>query len=149
MEDYIYIIALIAWVLFAFYRNSRKKAQAAGQMKPHADTRTEPMPLPTLEEILLGREPEPAPEPLPAPAAEWTEGTSPVFKETAFEKEYNRMGISSVEELDKPMTMAYTEISEIQKHEIGSAEEVEENQGMQIDLRRAVIYAEILNRPYV
>jgi hypothetical protein len=150
MEDYIYIIALIAWVVFAFYRKSRKKAEQSGPERPYAGPRTQPIPMPTLQEILLGTEPEPEPEFVPAPAGiEMTDGMSPVLKETSFEKEYNLSGISSVEELDKPMNFSDSGPSEIQKNEIGSEAIDDKENWLQVDIRRAVIYSEILSRPYV
>jgi hypothetical protein len=78
-----------------------------------------------------------------------TDGKSPVLRETSFEREYNLRGITSIEELDKSFTVA---------EKIGpDAEEIEEisyRKQMKeyladFDARQAVIYSEILNRPYV
>jgi hypothetical protein len=148
MEDYIYLLALIAWAVFAFYRKTRKRSESAGEMTGTPSRQGRTTGLPTLEEILLGEEPV-IPEPATASAPAWTEGMSPVLEETAFEKEYKRRGISSIEELDKPINMAPHNISEIQKHEIGSEDEGIGERSSAIDLRKAVIYSEILNRPYV
>jgi hypothetical protein len=148
MEDYIYLLALIAWALFAFYRKSQKKRVNKGEMTGMPPRQGRTTGLPTLEEILLGEEPV-IPEPATASAPAWTEGMSPVLDETAFEKEYKKRGISSIEELDKPMNMAPQDLSEIQKSEIGSEDEGIGERSTIIDLRKAVIYSEILNRPYV
>ena len=148
MEDLIYLVALIAWVAFAFYRKSQKKSGRTGEMPGNPQPQGRREALPTLEEILLGEE-QTVPEPVPATVETWSEGMSPVLDETSFEKEYNLRGITSVEELDKPMKMDQAELSEIQKSEIGSEDKEIEEKWSVIDLRRAVIYSEILNRPYV
>lgn len=148
MDDLIYIIALIAWVVFAFYRKSQKKAAATESRRPSRPA-SEEDPLPTLEEILLGREREIQPEPLPVPSVVLTDGMSPELSETAFEKEYKRRGISSVEELGKPNFMQGIKVSEIQKDDLTAQHEIDPEHKPDFDLRQAVIYAEILNRPYV
>ena len=145
MDDLIYVIALIAWVAFAFYRKSQKKSNASQGPGPRPQTRRETGALPTLEEILLGRQPEPE----PVPAAVWEEGTSPELSETSFEREYNLRGITSIEELDKTMTVTQTEPKETIKSEEETVAFDMRGSMAHIDLRQAVIYSEILNRPYV
>ena len=148
MEDLIYIIALIAWVVFAFYRKSQKKA-SANEARPPARPREAENPMPTLEEILLGRERQIQPEPVSVPSVELTDGMSPVLRETTFEKEYKLMGISSVEELGQPNLRQENIFSDIQKDDLTVQHEKDVEHQADFDLRRAVIYAEILNRPYV
>ena len=71
---------------------------------------------------------------------------SPVLKETAFEREYKLRGITSIEELVNategkgPITVKV--LDEDQKEEYG------DDWRKDFDLRQAVVYAEILNRPY-
>jgi hypothetical protein len=149
MDDFIYLIVLIAWVVFAFYRKSQKKSQAARETQRRPEARSESMPFPTLEEILLGKEPAREVEPLPATEPFTTDGMAPELKETAFEREYNRRGITSIEEMDKPFTMKDRKPSDIQEDEVLLENEVLENLKARVDLRQAVIYSEILNRPYV
>jgi hypothetical protein len=72
---------------------------------------------------------------------------SPVLKETAFEREYKLRGITSIEELDRATEGKGPVMIKLQEEE----EEVEESAydwRQDFDVRQAVIYAEILNRPY-
>ncbi len=151
MDDLIYILALIAWVIFAFYRNSQKKAEKARQAQ-RQKPRPEQMPLPTLEEILLGKEPayepEPEPEPVPEPVIVMSDGTSPVLRETSFEKEYNLRGIASIEEMDKPFRTETRMAAAESKDEEDEAAPAWRESLRDFNPRQAVIYSEILNRPY-
>jgi hypothetical protein len=149
MDDLIYLIILIAWAAFAFYRKSLKKAQAAKEAQERSIPRRETGPMPTLEEILLGREQEDEPEfeSVPRQTAT-TDGMSPVLTETAFEKEYNRKGIQSIEEMDRPFYLSVTKEIESNSGPILLENDGHDEWQENIDLRQAVIYAEILNRPY-
>ena len=144
MDDLIYIILLIGWVLFAFYRKSAKKKAAGSQSMPGRQPGSEAMPLPTLEDILLGREP----EPVVIQQEPFSDGMSPVLQETAFEREYNLKGISSIEEMDKPGGSGKSKAIEKQDNRILLEDSGEEDFRSWVDLRQAVIYSEILNRPY-
>jgi len=150
MDDFIYIIALIAWVVFAFYRKSKKKGEAAREAGRRPRQQEQPGPFPTLEEILLGKEPVPEEEPEPEPAWTYTtDGMAPELKETLFEKEYNRQGITSIEELDKQFNISAGIADDMQKDEVLIEDHASEDWKSKVDLRQAVIYSEILNRPYV
>jgi hypothetical protein len=150
MDDYIYIIALIAWVVFAFYRKSQKKSQAAREAGRQPQQRDQSRPFPTLEEILLGKEPVPEAEEVPEPAWTYTtDGMAPEMKETLFEKEYNRQGITSIEEMDKQFNISAGIADNIQKEEVLIEDHEGDDFESKVDLRKAVIYSEILNRPYV
>lgn len=149
MDDLIYLIVLIAWVVFAFYRKSQKKAGAEKEPQPRPEARGESFPFPTLDDILRGDEPAPAMEPVPATRKYTTDGEVPVLKETAFEMEYNRRGITSVEEMDRPFTLAEQERFVAKDNEVLPEDHLNDDRKTRIDLRQAVIYSEILNRPYV
>ena len=151
MDDFIYLIVLIAWVVFAFYRKSQKKSEAARQARQQQPgPRSGPASFPTLEEILLGTEPVPEEEPEPLPAAPLTtDGTPPVLGETSFEREYNLRGITSIEEMDKPFTTEKSKQVILQEEEVLLEDYKEEEWRERVNLRQAVIYSEILNRPYV
>jgi hypothetical protein len=149
MEDYIYIIALIAWVVFAFYRKSQKKNEAAREAQRKAQPRSDSRPMTTLEEILLGKEYIPEEEPETVPTSYTSDGMAPVIGETAFEKEYNLRGITSIEEMDKPFSFKKYQNVDIQEDKILLEEDVDTLPVVSVDLRQAVIYSEILNRPYV
>jgi hypothetical protein len=149
MDDFIYLIALIAWVVFAFYRKSQKKSASAREAQREFKPQNESDPMSTLEEILLGKEPAVEAKPVPEPKAYTTDGIPPVLSETAFEKEYNLMGITSIEEMDKPLVAKKTKHTEKQDDEIFLEEAEVEDWMARVNLRQAVIYSEILNRPYV
>ncbi len=152
MDDFIYLIVLIAWVVFAFYRKSQKKSEAARQASQQQPVpRSGPAPFPSLEEILLGTEPVPDEEPEPVPATRQftTDGIPPVLRETSFEREYNLRGITSIEEMDKPFTMEKSGQVILPEDEVLSEDYKEAEWRARVDLRQAVIYSEILNRPYV
>ncbi len=151
MDDFIYLLVLIAWVIFAYYRRSQKKAEEARKVASRPRPGEPARPLPTLEEILMGEEPYAEDEPVPEPVA-----TAPMFRreqtspaETAFEREYNLRGITSLEELDKPIGLSI----EVQPEPVveGYSEGWQPVYASEIrnNIRQAVIYAEILNRPYV
>lgn len=149
MDDFIYIIALIAWVVFAFYRKTQKKNEAAREDQRRSQPRGESTLFPTLDEILRGDEPEPEIAPVPVSRSYNTDGMAPELKETAFEREYNRRGITSIEEMDKPLVMKSTKPFAVPDDEILQENSVTEDWRARVNLRQAVIYSEILNRPYI
>jgi hypothetical protein len=149
MEDYIYIVALIAWVAFSFYRKQQKKAEADRKVQRPSTPQSASGPIPRWQEILLGEEAFPVIEPAPASSPAMTDGMSPVLQETSFEREYNLRGIQSIEEMDKQFRMADFEQPETRKVDVSNEDQEREEWLVKIDLRRAVIYSEILNRPYV
>lgn len=149
MEDFIYVIALIAWVAFAFYRKQQKKAEAERNMqRPPASSR-DSRPIPGWQEILLGEDPYPVTEPAPEATTAMTDGMSPDLDETSFEREYKLSGIRSIEEMDKQFRMADYVQSKVEKNDTAGEDSEREEWLAKVDLRRAVIYSEILNRPYV
>jgi hypothetical protein len=149
MDDIIYLIVLIAWVAFAFYRKTQKKGAAVREAERKARPSGNPSPFPTLEEILLGKEPVPEAEPVPASGPFTTDGMAPVLTETSFEKEYKLAGISSIEEMDKPFFSQKSEVIDIQEDDDKPEYNVIDRLKTDFDLRQAFIYSEILNRPYV
>ncbi len=151
MDDFIYLLVLIAWAVFAYYRRSQKKADEARKAASRRQvSEPEERTMPTLEEILMGEEyyPEeqPATKPLPKAPVFRMEPTSPA--ETVFEREYNLRGITSIEELDRPAPVDPDRKPSITEEDI--YEEMQPVYASEIrnNLRQAVIYAEILNRPY-
>jgi uncharacterized membrane protein YebE (DUF533 family) len=148
MEDFIYLIALIAWVAFAFYRKSQKKSEAARRAQSQPQPQDTSSPFPTLKDI-FGEEQPYEVVPVPVTQAATTDGMAPQLEETAFEKEYKRSGISSVEELETPFFMKKTEHTDLQEDELSTENSMIKDWRTKVDLRQAVIYSEILNRPYV
>jgi hypothetical protein len=149
MEDFIYIIALIAWVVFSFYRKQQKKAEADRQLKRRAPVEIDPEPAPTWTDIFMGEEDEPENEPVPVTVTGMSDGMSPVIRETSFEKEYNKRGITSIEEMDKKFRLSESDPAEKEEEMSVEKDNSREEWLAKIDLRRAVVYSEILNRPYV
>jgi len=148
MEDFIYLIALFAWVAFAFYRKSQKKSEAARREQPRPQPRDISSPFPTMKDI-FGEETSIEVVPVPVTQTSTTDGMAPKLEETAFEKEYKRRGISSIEEMDTPFFMKKTEQADLQDDELFTENDKVEDWRARVDLRQAVIYSEILNRPYV
>lgn len=150
MEDLIYLALLIAWVVFAFYRRAQKKNTTARKpvSEPHPEQDFKP--LPTLQEILFGDENTYPEIPASRPKTWMDEGNyMPEPLETEFEKEYERRGITSVEGTPTGHKASFIQRSEIQKDQISDETDVTEKSEETFDLRKAVIYSEILNRPYV
>ncbi len=155
MDDLLYILLGLAWIAFAFYRHSQKKKQRNKPDAPDASPEARD-PVSLLEQILTGREEKMTTAP-PFPDADQTdyfEEFKDIYEEPeglTFEEEYKLKGVSSVEETD------YSEMIDKQG-QASSAQSIindaylqdeEENEATYFDLRKAVIYSEILNRPYV
>jgi len=148
MDDIIYLIALIAWVAFAFYRKSQKKAEAAKQVQPVPPPRDISSPFPTMKDI-FGEEPSIELEPVPVTKPATTDGMAPQLVETDFEMEYKRRGIRSVEEVDNQYFLKNIEHADLQEDESQDEIYMIKDCRARFNLRQAVIYSEILNRPYV
>jgi hypothetical protein len=148
MEDFIYLIALIAWVAFAFYRKSQKKSEAARKEQQRPQPRDISSPFPSMKDIF---DEEPSVEYIPVPATQTatTDGMAPQREESEFIKEYKLSGIRSVEEIDSPLILRKAEYTDIQEDEISDENLSNRDCRARVDLRQAVIYSEILNRPYV
>lgn len=143
MDDLIYIIFLLAWAGFAFYRNSAKKRAAANQ-PPVPEKPVQRKSAGTLlEEILLGEENVKPPE--PKPVYRNIEFRTEKKKHLSFEEEYDLYGIESIEEQSPEDAKSYR--SDKKKVLQPEASELKE-QGIEFDLRTAVVYSEILNRRY-
>lgn len=163
MDDLIYILLGLAWIALAFYRNSQKKKlreqQRAQSLSQQAgDSQEEKSPGTLLEEILLGEEYEEATTE-PAYGFERTDPfeslagqermQEPRVTTAWFEEEYGQKGIDSVEELDLErgkvnIREGIKSTEDLQLVEL----EVEEKEPLDFDLRKAVIYSEILNPRY-
>ncbi len=155
MDDLLYILLGLAWIAFAFYRHSQKKKQRSEQNAPDAPHEAKD-PVSLLEQLLTGKEEKmtAAPPFADANQTNYFKEFRDIYEEPeglTFEEEYKLKGVSSVEETD------YSEMIDKQR-QVSSAQSVvndaylqdeEENEANYFDLRKAVIYSEILNRPYV
>ena len=150
MEDLIYLVILIAWAIFAFYRQSQKKkaaARAAGDepVQPMEEHRQR-----TWEEILFGEEvieadeKEPAREELPP---RWQKATS--YEPISLEQMYMNKKAESLEDPRVQQRMEKEKASRA-KEEKQKKKAVEKQHPLlsDFDLRKAVIFSEILRRPY-
>ena len=149
MEDFIYIIVLIAWVAFAFYRKSQKKNETARRTQQSREPRNESSPFPSLEEILLGTKPGPEPEPLTDTETDTTELIPQEMRKITLEEEYKRRGMTSVGQRAQSPDKKKPEVTEMQEDEYDLEGDELEDWRTNLDLRKAVIYSEILNSPYV
>jgi hypothetical protein len=150
MEDLIYLILLMAWVVFALYRRSQKKNATARKASAQPEPQQDFKPMPTLQEILFGEEESYPGRAIPSPVTAADEGSySPEPVETDFEKEYARRGIISVERQARASQMSEIQQSDLQRDEISDEIDTSDKKKDYFDLRKAVIYSEILNRPYV
>lgn len=150
MDDLIYLIILIAWVAFAFYRQSQKKKAAQQAQAARPDTpKPEGSPFKTLEEILF-EETEPEPEPAPEPSRyDRSFRRTTAYEPISLEQLYMKDEIQSLE------TLVPAGQEKVVKKETKEQilEEVEKRPARHplledFDLRKAVLFAEILNKPY-
>lgn len=176
MEDFVYILLVIAWLVFSIMKRKPKnqapaKPRPASQPQPARPAREF-----DLEEALkelLGGQPAPKPEPAPEPVPE-KEPFEPVFESpepeyhsmaeelsTYQEPEYHSFGSSTAvpEEYQFSTEVRNQTIEELirannaEEARLQAAEEMSERLGggpsaLEFDARLAVIYSEILNRKY-
>jgi hypothetical protein len=155
MGDYIYILILVAWVGFTLYNRSRK-TQNEHPDKPRPQSWFER----SLEEMIGAEQSSGSPEsspkkpdiPLIPERKPSLQPSAPVQKMTSFEKEYSALGIYSIEEDEmykgiEPIQMSMDDMAEHNYNEDILSEEDEESMPF-FDLRQAMIYTAILNRPY-
>jgi hypothetical protein len=159
MDDLIYLLLFVAWIAFAIYRNNQKKKLREQQRAKAASGEPEEVPEKSpgslLEEILLGEESiEVQEEPLYGlEDTDRITAKEPVFQQREeprdFDDEYNLRGITSIEELDLKTGKEKSEKGKIELESILVLDfEESENEPLEFDLRKAVIYSEILNRRY-
>ncbi len=155
MEDVIYIIIGLLWLVFTFYTQSKKKKQREAQKGKPVQTSSE-TPKSFFEQIFSEQ---PATqdkfqEILTEPEIEYQDFDEADEEPSSFVEEYEKMGIKSLEETQlKNYRKGIDGIGGIdheseQDFDPESSLENEHKQGLEFDLRKAVIMAEILERPY-
>lgn len=159
MDDLIYILALVAWVAYAFYKNSKKvKQNIPGREPEHtANDPQRPDFKSILEEMLLGQETTAGPA-RPGGMTERRQEytgyedsleTIPTGSYETYEKQ-SLDDTVSMEVLDPERNVMYNydetakEASPVYSEENATEESYREV----FNLRRAVIYSAVLNRPY-
>lgn len=150
MEELLSIVVLVLWIVLSIYNKNRKKKQESVAKKPaqHEEGQETVIrkPRSILEQILLGEEPGIFP---------YDESTEPQFDEnhktinTYQGKQVITSGVTQSAEYDfNPVkeggSGGLTSLSNIETPENDYKEQV-----TAFDLRQAVIYSEILKRPYV
>jgi len=153
MEDYIYIIIGIIWLVFTVIKNNQKKAQQqqdvgqkpASSVPPIAEAKTfEDI----LTEILNPVAPVPSPQMMTEPEEYYTEETiSPEIVLEEARTEYQSLEeIFAAEAEERLASRSVAEMPEDSSKSILSEEKHDVLN--RIDLRKAVIYQAILERPY-
>lgn len=143
MDDLIYILVIIAWLAFTIYRRNQVKRKA-GETTASPGKR---IPIPTLDEILTddeARTPEIIPEE-PTPkgmgrsyAGRHADSQEGISLEEAF-------GSAETEEVPLKVGAFTSQVAADREEDRPAAPEEPEA----FDARQAVIYSEIMNRPYL
>jgi hypothetical protein len=153
MEDLIYLVILIAWAVFAFYRQSQKKKAAAraAESKPAPPPPSYEPKGKSWEEILFGEEVteehEIELEPEPEPDFRKDKRTI-AYEPISLEQKYMQRKIESLEDpkVQERMEREKSILLEEEEEEFRALDR--DNFLKDFDLRKAVILSEILNRPY-
>ena len=148
MEDFLYILLLVAWVVFSIYKKSSKKKQqtAPGNSLQGKSQESAPQkPRSILEQILLGTEPEPV---------IYEEDSDLQFNDNHDDDEVNEdkyKGISDAEiaaKYDFDPSKEGLSSGESYEEVVDLPEVDDSEKGIDFNLRQAVIFSEILKRPY-
>ena len=147
MEDFIPFLLAIAYIVFTLYKRGNKAKQKKEQQQTETienerEVSTEqPDFKKVFEEILIGREPEPEQEVYKEESKE-AESIEATGKEVLEQ-------ITDEEEVHKAeMEKKKKEVAKVEKAEVNIFEEEEETAAFEFDLKKAVIFSEILRRPY-
>jgi FtsZ-interacting cell division protein ZipA len=152
MEEFIYILIGVIWLAATIYRASqKKKQQQAKQARPPESTTREKPESPTvsslLEELLEGQRLR-----IPEPEVSEIEYDEPMVEEVSereptpsFQSEYANYQGSRLEALKGEGESAFNRIV---FDDIMKIREEKPRRNVKFDLRKAVIYSAILERPY-
>lgn len=155
MEDVIYIVLGLLWLIFTFYIQSKKKKQREAQQgnTPPASSQSQKS---IFDQIFVEEThiPEPVEEEITVPEVVQADTPKTERRRSTFEEEYEKLGIKSLE--DTQLRIRVYEGGDLGKNNLGKRQEFElENEGedgakegLEFDLKKAVIMAEILKRPY-
>lgn len=147
MEDFLPILIGIIWVAYTLYNKGKKKDQIK---HPIASEKREKKPLSIFEQILMGEEIK-----IPQPYAAYSQPEEPLpipTKEINYNKEKKSTRPFLMEELGT-FTEEGQSVSGLTQHE-NTIERILLEQDLELaesdfDIRKAVIYSEILNAPYI
>ncbi len=151
MEDFIYILIGVVWLGASIYRASQKRKEKArpkaSATSTPASTTRENKARSLLEELLGGQEVS-----IPEPEVQEVEYAEPMRMEVeklessnSFQKEYAKYGLGGVETLT---TEGVSSLGRITFEDKMPINENKTSKHLNIDLRKAIIYQAILERPY-
>ena len=150
MEEFIYIILGVLWLVASIYRATKKGKKPTGQPateKPHAQEESRMSDARSLIEELLGGQQVEIPEPVSQEISSFEddfqeEEVEPI---NSFQSEYAKFGFKGPEKLSGEGEQALGKITfEDQLKEVTKKKPGQNK----IDLRKAIIYSAILERPY-
>jgi hypothetical protein len=161
MDNLIYILAIIAWVAYAFYKNTKKvKQNIPGKSTGTGEQSTSKPDFKTLlEEMLLGEEATlakgPA-APTASPQKQYEFGTYDDVLEKIPNQNYETYENQSLEDIvslevqdpERSVMYNYDEAAPKDSPVYAGEKQAEEGYREVFDLRKAVIYSAVLNRPY-
>jgi hypothetical protein len=136
-QTIIYLVFIVAYLAFTFYRKSQAKGQKSGGGVPKPDARK---PKSMLEKMILGEEffEEPKTADIPEPESgnqqPSTKNQEPIL---------NAEAISLSQEKNREPVVA-----EAAKKEVEAHEQIAYRKGIKFNLRQAMIYKVLLDRPY-
>ena len=150
MEEFIYIIIGVIWIAASIYRATQKKKQGAQKKPGEQQVQEEGTVSQTrslLEELLNGQQvsiPEPVVNEI-YDEYEFEEAEEEKKPFTSFQSEYENFGLKGIESLSGKGTSSHGRI--MFKDELKDT--VKKRQGQnKVNLRKAIIYSAILERPY-
>lgn len=138
MDDIIYLILLVAWIAFAFYRKSQKGKKESSPPKVPRQAKN---PAPTLGDLIFGEQWRGNVEHVPDPNEEEEQALAAVRHPDSQE------GVSL--ETIEPEYVKNRKLREKEaEKEMAEADQEEDEDKSYFSLRNAVVYDAILNRPY-
>jgi hypothetical protein len=155
MEDVIYIVLGLLWLIFTFYIQSKKKKQREAQQS-NAPPQSPQSPKSFFDQLFVEQTPVPEPvdEEITEPEVVKAEAPKTQRRRSTFEEEYEKLGIKSLEDTQlrfqgsQGVDSGKNNLEKKHEFDPGKQGEVEAEEGLEFDLKKAVIMAEILKRPY-
>ena len=152
----LYIIIVIVWLVLDNFRRIKKKQEQSSKPYTRQETRpeTEDRPYTSLEDILreFGMEEEPEVIEKPRPAVKKQKAKQPVTQTQSYntyESSINKDYKFSSEIHSRGFQPSVIEKTDIKRNEIADRDvELRRGRKIDFDLRKAVIWSEILKRPY-
>ncbi|MBE0642176.1 MAG: hypothetical protein IH599_09075 [Bacteroidales bacterium] len=154
MEDFLYILAVLGWVAYSFFKNSKKvKEKRPTISRPPADEQEQRRQYPEVRDILreLMGEEEEVRVPAHAVPVQSMESTEPTGEAFPYEPRREQFSWDAMYYQDRQDSWAADlAAAEVKKYRTKNllAKEQKRQAIARFDLRTAVIMSEILRRPY-